>query len=394
MSTDDILDAIDHALRDVSVGGDAMRWTPETPAEDARDPTGMHATTVLVGREEYPAGSRNAFEVPSPYICPPSGEHSQECMRHPCGRAVSEHREWARCRCTTTGTHGMICPVHPGQTSRRRQIASVFDVPPDLLDWTIDPASSPQGRGPRPWEAMSLEDMHRLVNDVCDAREHDVRRVQSSCKGCRSLRHRLAAIAREGRLDAEHEALLRRASQWGREHSYAEAAMARHRIPVRRDADDPLPYYRRLWNMAHMMGNTDHERHSGRTNDPVVPFVHIARARPGRVQRLLLGGASPFDGSIIARHVEHRDTEAIAVARPQALDMSIANITNPAAAMPDVDTYTAYRFYVEYAGHSSPWTEVVYLWGMGTSQAEPIVMEALARRLIGPYSGGARDLQG
>lgn len=149
MSTDDILDAIDHALRDVELGADAMRWSPEEPPADARDPTGRHATDVLVGREERPAADVRVQEQAG------ARYRAAYAMSERVSASAASNRDFARSvGCTCYDTLADVCPHHgggrdPGLPSDARHltvddVARMFDVSADIIRRTFGACACPE----------------------------------------------------------------------------------------------------------------------------------------------------------------------------------------------------------------------------------------------------------
>lgn len=417
MSTDDILDAIDHALHDTRVSVDAMRWSPEAPPEEHT------AADAWDARERDEAGARYRAALAA------DPELREEPLSDP-------HRYARSIGCTCFDTLADVCPRHPGAdlsewtslgytedgaslremgNPRRlteEYIAGLFEVPVDVIRRTFGACACPEsghlatcvirtvthreftyrepaslaghmeralermeGRQGRAQERMEgaretysvLDEIRRWSSDPRSpiARAgHDFSVGNRRCPGCKAIRGANARITSYG---PDAQDLVDAHTRWHREHEWVEDMMRQYRIPLR--GDDPLPYYRALWRNAQLHGDR---------MPPDVPHCRLCPAERGMKPYLFLGGQSPWDGSVMyltgpMGAINVADT----VGGIDALD-----VVSPVAVTIPTDTYTAHRF--RYLRRGGNITEAVYLCGVTAEYAFPIVGEAIHRGLIGP----------
>lgn len=325
MSTDDILDSIDKALRDVDVSADAMRWTPEAPEIDAKDPTGLDATRVLVGREERPET--------------PTGDYARRAVEwgagNPAGRSVTFE----------AGALNMD------------QIATIFNVPPSVMGHPLCTCTRRTRR--QDWHSV-------LTCRRCNERQGEQRRgARIDRVWVDEAREFNANIAlsdidtaiQEGDIDALREALER----------YAHNAPPFNIPDIREPAEGRLvQHYVTRWFEA------INPRNRGRG------LPTLDEPRDGYTACLFLGGSPPYDGSVInVRNPRAGDviTAGVASAEPWSIgeDYRVTNTDIP------VWTYTAHPF--NWDGEPAG---LAFLCGMTQERAQPILNAAIRMRIIGP----------
>jgi hypothetical protein len=414
MSTDDILDAIDHALQDFGVSGDAMRWSPEEPPKDATGhawPAGW--ADIGYTMEDPPEWARAREDAGSRYRAALAAdpELREEPRLHMTPDDVARlfdvpahviRRTFGACACPEDG-HVPTCVMRAVERRGAPLVGPTHRDAPSLAEHADNALARRQGRDAERMEGqratLSILDEIQRFMDIADAFNHDLRRTHITCEGCKALRERASRLTLlsvpDGHghgTEALYNRLLDTHTRWGREHAYANDMMARARIPVFSPTADPLPYYRALWNNARGRRLVDVIGLEHGHRDPSVPFVHFSRPDRGEKAVLFLGGQSPWDGSIVSMSADSNH-HAINVSASVPGAFMPGGLMSPIGPPLPIDTYQAmsYRFRHRMHGELQDWTEVVYLSGITRERAQPIVHEALVRGYIGPLAVVRRE---